>query len=348
MTGRIQQVVANYRQQLNQHDAQAQRTLSDAYKRTLASIQPALDRLYQQIDDKQQAGQAVPLSWLYEEHRLENIKQLVRSQINHYSGYTQFQVEQLQRIGVSLGSQSAQAQLQASVPKGVNWQFGMPDTNAINDLVSASQPGSPLHDLFSTFGSQAADDVAGRLITGITLGQGPRMVARSVADALDIPRARALTIARTEMLRAYRSAALENYKANDDVVGGWIWSASLSPRTCAACIAMNGTKHTLDETLDSHPNCRCAMVPETKSWSDILGPLGISTANIPDTTVDIQSGSDWLDNQDEATQQAILGNKYSGWSNGDFTLDDLVGTSQSDDWGSSIYVKSLKQLTGGK
>lgn len=348
MTGRIQQVVAHYRQQLNQHDAQAQQTLSDAYKRTLASIQPALDRLYQQIADKQANGDAVPLSWLYEQHRLEDIKRLITQQVDLYGSHTQMTVAALQHQGVALGMQSAQAQLQASVPHGVHWQFGMPDTHAINDLVSASQPGSPLHDLFSTFGSQAASDVAGKLITGITLGQGPRMVAASVAQALDIPRARALTIARTEMLRAYRSAALENYKANDDVVGGWIWSADLSPRTCAACIAMNGTKHTLDETLDSHPNCRCAMLPETKDWSDILGPLGIDTSGIQNTTVNIQSGSDWLDNQDEATQQAILGNKYDGWSNGDFSLEDIVGTSDDPNWGGSIYVKSLKQLTKGK
>lgn len=348
MTGRIQQVVAHYRQQLNQHDATTQKILEDAYKRTLSSIQPALDRLYKQIADKQANGDAVPLSWLYEQHRLEDIKRLVTQQVNLYGAQTQAQTTTLQHMGVALGMQSAHAQLQASVPHGVNWQFGMPNPQAINDLVSASQPGSPLYNLFSTFGSQAADDVAGKLITGVTLGQGPRMVARSVQDALDIPRARALTIARTEMLRAYRSAALENYKANDDVVGGWIWSADLSPRTCAACIAMNGTKHTLDETLDSHPNCRCAMVPETKSWDDILGPLGIDTSGIKNTTVQVQSGSDWLDNQDEATQQAILGNKYDGWSNGDFSLEDIVGTSESDDWGSSIYVKSLKQLTGGK
>jgi hypothetical protein len=347
-TGRIQQVVSHYRQLLNQHDATAQKTLSDAYKRTLATIQPALDKLYKQIADKQANNEAIPLSWLYEEHRLQDIKLLIQSQINHYGTTTQMTTGQLQHIGVALGGQSAQSQLDASVPKGITWQFGMPNPKAINDLVSASQPGSPLYNLFSTFGPQASDDVASKLITGITLGQGPRMVARSVADALDIPRARALTIARTEMIRAYRSAAMENYRANDDVVQGWIWMCALLKTSCSACVAMHGTKHSLDEELQDHPCGACTPVPETKSWDSILGPLGIDTSGLQDTTVSIQSGSDWLDNQDESTQQAILGPKYDGWSNGDFSLDDIVGTNDDPDWGSSIYVKSLKQLTKGK
>ena len=348
MAGRLQQVVSQFRHQLNQHDAQAQKTLSAAYTRTLASIQPALDRLYKQISEKQANNESIPLSWLYEEKRLQNIKALVSSRVSYYGMTAQMTTTQLQHLGVSLGTQSSQAQMDATVPRGVNWQFGMPDTKAINELVSASQPGSPLYNLFTTFGPSAADDVASKLITGITLGQGPRMVARSVADALDIPRARALTIARTEMLRAYRGAALENYRQNSDVVGQWRWTADKSARTCAACLAMDGTLHDLDEDMESHPNCRCAAVPVTKSWDDILGPLGIDTSNLQETTVSIQSGSDWLDNQDEDTQKSILGPKYDGWSAGDFSLEDMVGTSEDDEWGSSIYVKSLKQLTKGK
>ena len=347
--GRLQQIVAHHRQLLNQHDAIAQRTLSDAYRRTLPPIQSALDRLYKQIDDKQQRGEAVPLSWLYEEHRLEAIKHLVANQINHYGQFTHMTVGQLQHTGALAGVQSAQAMMQATVPNGINWSFGLPSTRAINNLVSASQPGSPLYNLFSTFGPQAADTVASKLVLGITLGQGPRLVARGVQDALDISRARALTIARTEMLRAYRSSALENYRANSDVVGQWRWSCAFSARTCAACLAMDGTLHDLDEEMESHPNCRCAAVPVSKSWDEILGPLGMDTTGMDDTSGDdAQTGSEWLDAQSSDIQQQVLGAKYDGWSNGDFSLEDMVGTNDDPEWGSSIYVKSLKQLTGGK
>lgn len=343
--GKLQHIIASFRAQLAQHEATAERALSDAYANTLKTIQPALDRLYKQIADKQSQGQDIPISWLHEEHRLESIKALVTHQVNRYGQVARIATGTLQDVGVQLGGQAAQSMLKATVPTGVNWSFGMPSTDAIANLVGATQQGSPLYDLFATFGPQAADDVSQALVTGITLGNGPAAVARDVAQALDVPRWRALTFARDGLNNAYRGAALENYRANDDVVDGYIRLADLSPRTCAACIALSGTEYQLDDDPGFHPNDRCSLVPKTKSWSDILGPLGIDTSDLPDTQPVMQSGSDWFDSQSEKTQQAILGKaKYAAFKNGDFALSDIVGHSHSQDWGHSIYEKSLKEL----
>lgn len=345
MTGKLQHIIASFRAQLAQHEATAERALSDAYQQTLKTIQPALDRLYKQIADKQQAGQDIPPSWIYEGHRLEGIKALVSHQINRYGQVARMATGDLQKIGSHLGGQAAQDLLKATVPQGVDWSFGMPSTDAIESLVGAMQQGSPLYDLFSTFGPQAADDVGQTLVTGLTLGNGPREVARAVEQSLDVPRWRALTFARDALFNAYRGAALENYRANDDVVSGYIRLADLSPRTCAACIALSGKEYQLDEDPGFHPNDRCSLVPKTKSWDDILSSLGIDTSDIPDTQPAMQSGSDWFDSQPEEVQQAILGKaKYAAFKNGDFALSDIVGHSHSQDWGKSIYEKSLKEL----
>lgn len=343
-TSRLLQTVAHFKQQLMQHEASAQATLSSAHAKTLETINPILDILYRQMKQKIQTGETIPLEWLYEQRRLQLIKQQIENKINHFGALAQMQTGQLQHIGVQLGTQSATAQLNATVPAGISWSFGVPSPKAVVNLVGATQAGSPLADLFSGFGAEASDNVAKALITGITLGWNPRDVALSVQQALGISRNRALTISRDQLNNAYRSANMETFRANDDVVDGWVWVADLSARACAACIAMNGTKHSLDEEFGSHPCCRCSPAPETKSWDSILGPLGINTSNIQDTTISVQSGSDWLDNQDEATQKQVLGAKYEGWSNGDFTLKDIIGRSESDDWGSSIYEKSLKEL----
>lgn len=347
-TSRLQQTVKHYRQLLKQREAQVEQALTYAHARTLETLQPALNKLYQEIAAKRKAGEDVPLSWLYEQRRLETIKLLITQQVNNYGALARMTVQQLQHQGVTLGNQSAQALLQATVPAGVNFSFGLPLPAAIANMVGATQAGSPLADLFNGFGAEAADKAGKALITGVTLGYNPRQIAPLVQQALDISRYRALTIARTEMLRTYRDATIENYKANSDVVDKWVWLCAMDARSCSACIAMNGTEHDLDEDLDSHPNCRCAKVPKTKSWDDILGPLGIDTSGIPDTSINIQSGSDWLDNQDEATQRQVLGAKYDAWSNGDFTLEDIVGYSDDPTWGRSIYEKPLKQLVGGK
>ena len=108
---------------------------------------------------------------------------------------------------------------------------------------------------------------------------------------------------------------------------------------------MHGTHHDLSETLDEHANGACSMAPDTKSWADILGPLGIDTSGIEDTGSDIQSGVSWFDEQDEATQRAILGpGKFAAWKDGQFSLADVVGYDEDEDWGTSIKEKSLKAL----
>jgi hypothetical protein len=343
---RLKQTTRHYNALLAQHDAAAQRSLSNAYTHTLAQIQPHLNKLLQQIREKRARGEQVPASWLYEQHRLETIKQTVNNAITHYGQITQAQVADLQRFGVQTGTQSAQDMLQASVPRGISHMFGVPDPQALHNLVGATQPGSPLHSLFNTFGSQAADDVGKALFTGLSLGNSPTAVARAVQDALDIPRARALTIARTEMNRAYRSANLLNYQTNSDVVDSWIWCCDMGPHSCAACIFMNGSEHSLDEDMDEHVCGRCTPIPKTKSWADILGD-GVDTSDLEDTSPDVQDGSDWFDNQDEGTQRDILGTaKYEAYANGDISLRDVVGVRTSSTWGNSVYVRSLAQAKG--
>ena len=350
MTGRIQAVTAKYREQLLQREAKAEQALNTAHKNTLAVIQPHLDTLYRQIAEKQSAGESVPVSWLYEGKRLETTKQLISGQVNHYAALAQMTVGQLQHQGIALGTQLAQAQLEASVPMTVNWSFGDPSPAAIANMVGVTGDGSPLADLFDKFGTEAAQAAANALIQGVTLGSNPRTIAPLIEEALEVSRWRALTIARTEMLRSYRSAALENYKANSDVVSKWRWTCAKSDRTCAACLAMDGTLHDLDEDMGTHPNCRCVQAPVAKGWDDILGPLGIDTSGIEDARLDIQSGEDWFNEQDEGTQRRILGNAgYKAWSENDgVTLKDFVGKSSNPDWGDSIYQRSAKQVLAKK
>jgi SPP1 gp7 family putative phage head morphogenesis protein len=342
----LQQVIAHYRLQLRQQESVAQQTLSDAYVRVLGVIGPKLDTLYQQIADAQSNGDSIPPSWLYEQYRLEHLTQFIESQINHYGQVALLTVGQVQQLGVNLGTDSAQAMLQSLLPDGVLWQFGRPSPAAIANLVGATQAGSPLASLFNGFGADASRNVTDALIAGLALGNGPREVALAVQQALNISYNRALTIARNEMLNAYRDAQMENYRANSDVVDQWRWTADLSSRTCIACLAMDGTLHDLSESLDSHVNCRCAAIPITKSWADILGPLGIDTSGMDDSgNPDMQSGLDWFNAQDESTQRDMLGpGKYDAWTNGDFTLQDIVGVKSDPLWGDSIYVKSIQEL----
>lgn len=343
-TARLQRTINEYRSRLMQQEAGARFALEEAYNTVLAVVQPMLDRLYEQITDKLNAGEKIPLYWLHQRLRLENITLLIQQSVDQFGALALSHTRTLQHLGVDLGLRAALDLLRATVPAGVHWTWGMPSMEAIQRLIGATQAGSPLADLFNGFGNEAAKLVKQVIITGVTLGENPRQFAPRVRDALGVSRSRALTITRTESLRAYRGANQETFRANGDVVSQWRWTCAKQIRTCAACLAMDGSLHPLDEEMGSHPNCRCVPTPVTKDWADILRPLGIDTSSIPDTRPQIQTGADWLDQQNEATQRAILGPKYEGWKAGDFSLQDMVKRTFDKDWGHSIQEKPLKAL----
>jgi hypothetical protein len=143
---------------------------------------------------------------------------------------------------------------------------------------------------------------------------------------------RAQTIARTETIRVYREASQENAKANSDVVMGWYWQASKSERTCAACLAMDGTFHTVSKRLLSHPNCRCAQVWATET-----------PGRVP------QRGSAWFREQPAVTQDFILGPTAGAlYRQGEVKLEDFVGQRRDPDWGQYYYRRSLETALGRK
>src|SRR5260221_4881884 len=169
----LQSTIAHYRAQLKAREATASQALEAAYANTLQVIQPMLDQLYQQISDKSLAGEDIPLSWLYEQRRLEALTQFIEGQINQFGMLAQMQTGQLQHMAVQLGQQAGQWLLQATVSAGVNFSFGFPSPQAIASLVGATQAGSPLPDLFPGLGAKARQGVKDPLITGLSLCDNP-------------------------------------------------------------------------------------------------------------------------------------------------------------------------------
>lgn len=346
--GKLQHTVDRYRQELLAREKKAAQEIEVMYRHVLAAIQPQLDNLLKQLGLKQQAGEDIPPSWLYERNRLDALKRLVQTQIEHFGSFTFSLVEQMQRQSVSLGTQAASAMMEATVPEGAHWTFGMPSIKAITDLIGSLQNGSPLADLFKGFGLEAAKSVGEALVRGVTLGNNPRKVAKDVQEELNVSRNRALTISRQEMIRPYRSAALETYRANPDTIEQWEWSADKSGRTCAMCIAMDGTRHDVSEEFESHTCCRCSPIPVTKSWSDLLEGVDLSGLDEMESP-QRQTGAEWFDQQSAEVQQQVLGpSKYAAYQDGAITLDDLVGTKQDANWGGSRYERSLKDVLGTK
>ena len=200
---------------------------------------------------------------------------------------------------------------------------------AVEQMLGQTRPGSPLFDLLASLGAEVHQQVEREMVTGIALGINPRDVALRMIDKLRLSYSRAETIARTEMLRAYREVTRQSYAANPHVVRGWIWYSALDTRTCPSCWAMHGTRHTLDEVLDDHPNGRCAMLPVVDGMQPV--PEGATLfALLP---------------RDE--QVAILGGKaLEAYEAGQVTLSDFVGRRSHPRWGTMRYARSLRSAMG--
>lgn len=342
----LQATIQQFRQQLAAREQAALQLLAQQHAQTVQIIDARMQTLWTAVEARLASNEAIPVEWVLEHMRMYSIQQMISGQIDSYGAYAQHLAFLLQQEGVKLGSAAAQALLAATVPPGVAFSFGIPSQDALIQFIGATKAGNPLATLFDGFGAEAAQSVKQTLLTGLTLGHNPREVAQSVAQDLNVSQWRAQTIARTEMNRAYRGAALESYRANSDVVSQWRWTAALSSRTCAACLAMDGQLFDLDEELDDHPCGRCFAVPVTKNWSDILGDE-VDTSDIPDLDIagSMPTGADWFDNQSADVQRNILGKSgYALYANGDATLKDFVTVTNDKQWGKSIQQTPVKEL----
>lgn len=191
--------------------------------------------------------------------------------------------------------------------------------------------------------SQATDMMKRELIRGMAMGDNPRESARRMLKRLEGGfnggLARALNIARTEVLDAHRMAAAASQDANAETLAGWVWNAKLDARTCPSCWAQHGKVHPLEEPgpLD-HQSGRCSRTPKTKSWKD----LGFDVPEPPDILPDAEQVFAALP---EADQLAIMGAaRLVALQRGDITWADLSQRRTTSGWRDSFGVTPLKDL----
>lgn len=107
--------------------------------------------------------------------------------------------------------------------------------------------------------STTREAVRAALIEGQQAGEGIPQLAARLRELSAFNRARAITVARTELGHSTNLSALANYRASGVVVGVRVFDGDYD----AACAAMNGRTFSLGQepaTLQ-HPNCRRAFAP---------------------------------------------------------------------------------------
>ncbi|MCR4340786.1 MAG: phage minor head protein [Gemmatimonadaceae bacterium] len=318
--------------------------LAERYGETWAAIKSELDRVGADIQAAQARGETISRGWLVKARRLESLEAQTLAEMRLYADFTERRITVEQTDALTAGRQDALALLEETlgpIPPGAEVFRPALPIEQLAEMVGRSSSGRPLGELLAGLGQDAAEKVRRELLMGVALGRNPREIARHARSALGGNLARSMTIARTEVLSAYRASSHNVYRANPGVMAGWLWHAQLSQRTCPVCIAQHGTFHTLDETLDTHPACRCAMLPQTRSWAELGFP------DVPETGVTLEPGEEWFARQEPGLQRAILGpGKQAAYERGDITLADLVGKTKSPQWGNGRRELSLRDALG--
>lgn len=334
-----------FRQQILANERRAAAQMLHYYGGCWQQIRGSLDALQAKIADARAAGQDVSPAWLFQQGRLNELREQVEQQIKYFAQYAEQTIVAEQREAVDAATAHAEHLAWRGVGstyEQISQFWDRLPTEACSDLIGFLQDGSPLHTLLDELPGQAGQRVSDALVQGLATGQGPREIARRVRREAGMPLVRALRIARTETMRAYNEATRRNYEYNRDIVKGWYWEAKCDTRTCPACWSMHGSYHKLEERLDDHIQGRCVMVPETKTWKE----LGFGSG-VPETAARPQDGEARLWQQTEEVQRAVLGNAgYEAWKSGKITLRDFVGRRTSTKWGTMRYTRSLKDILG--
>lgn len=342
--GAVYELADSFQTALDLQVTSASDEMLAAWSHSYATTRLEYDLLLQKIAKAGENGEKVSAAWLYQKDRLQQTLKVTKAQVNGFAEHASAATLKAHQAAVSAGAKAAAKMGKvAQQEAGIAGSFTEIDPATMRHAVGFTKDGSPVAALFTGLAADTASAAQRALVHGVTTGKSVDWMRRQLQTALDIPRWRAETIVRTEAQRIFRAAHRQTYIANADLMEGWVWKAKLDSRTCGCCVAMDGTLHPVDATLDGHPRCRCAMLPRTKGWDELGAKLPMG-----DTRPPIRSGIEWLKAQPAITQRSIMGRrKWEAWLNGDFDLPDLVARTESPTWGTMRRERSLSEIQAG-
>lgn len=242
--------------------------------------------------------------------------------------------------------------------------------------------GSPLEDWWNKQSADTSQRVMGRIRTGILAGETNQQMVRAVrggfigtrevrdADGkkkklrvyqgglMDTSTREATTIVRTAVQQVSNDALMATYAENQDVLRGVQAIVTLDGRTSKICISRSGGAwdfegNPLPESTVKipfpgqppwHPNCRSALLPIVREFSELLGipdlpdyPKGTRASMDGQVAGDL-TYEEWLKTKPESFQRKVLGRgRYELWKDGQLSLTQLV-----DPTGRALTLKELR------
>jgi len=313
-----------FRKALEREEAAALERLINSYGLIYERVQDKVDLLLAQMADGQVTGSAVKRL-----ERYKDLMQLINRELSRYQEYAGMEMQTVARNAVEVGIKDARS-LAWSDPMVISTGWNNINPRVVEELTAFLDTAGPLYKRLSKLAPTVADKVSETIIRGIGLGDNPKTTARIITNSFGIGLDDSMRMMRTVQIYSHREANRASYLANSDVVEGWYWMSALDADSCCSCIAMHGTFHTNDETLDDHHNGLCTMLPATIGTKNPLSP-----------------GEEWFNNLPEDKQRAYMGNtKYDAWKGGKFEFSALSSTHEDEVYGTMRGETPLKDLIG--
>lgn len=339
---RLYKSANRYKKRLAQLEEKALADMNRAYSASMASTLNEINKLEIKISKLIDTGTDLPSIYNDMQDFFDARLNEIENKIKKFSVNAEEITTESQKSAVKIGNDYAKDNIEASMgkpPKGFEFNINLLDSAAMEEFVGFASNGSPLNDLFASIYSNYGTDITNIISTGIGEGKNPLYIAREIRKATNMPLFRANTIARTENHRAARASTVAAYKQNTDLISGYVRLATGDSRTCAACYALHGTVYELNQILPTHPNCRCVIVPKTKTWAEITGDN-----TIPEASDKIPSAEQLFGRLSEKDKKRVLGpERYNLWKEGK-PLDTFVSIKNDEEWGPTTIIKPLRDL----
>lgn len=327
----VADVVRLQKEAVDAADEAMLREMAKSWMDVEKALKDKVDLLSDDIYNLARSGKPVSQGMLYKRDRLQNLMLQAQEEVAKYSGQMATFVAGKQAESVALGVQHAGTALEAAM----GGQFDRLSTMAVEAMIATTSgmaaDGGPLRQLLfermkEGLDTDVLDSMMGTMRSAVAQGWNPKKTAKLLKNDLAGGLDKALLIARTETMRAYRLASSEQYKVAG--VEQVMRMCAHTSKTCAACIADEGQLYPADEPLPDHPRGRCVPVP-------------VPPGTEPPKWV---RGEEWLAKQPEATQRTILGKKrYDLWKEGT-PLTDFAHVTDNVTWGQGLGVTPLKDI----
>jgi hypothetical protein len=321
----VLRLLEQYRRSLAARDADQVARLARLWHAIETDLSADMIALAAQLDEARTAGSVITeqLLWRYERFRVLR-EDLRREVLRMANGPIRNDIMTEQAYWARYGIGHAQG-LIAAVGGGVVFQR-LP-VSAMESLAGFLGDGTPLERLLREAWPDAFDGVVKGLLDGMARGYNPMQTGRLVAEKMGVGLTRMTLISRTEAMRAFRTASVEQYRESG-VVRGYKRMANKAT-ACLGCLMLDGEYLELESDLDDHPNGGCDAVPWVEGADEPVW----------------DTGRDWLQQQGEDKQRSIMGDeRFELWREGSVNLQDMVEWKEDATWGGSPVITPVGEL----